>query len=535
MKQRSAPWWWILILYSPVLAYYASHFAAALLHPGIIATGFIQYDLPYSMACAREFADNGLCGLLFTLPSNAGDVGEPVLLQLHLWALGQIWRLFPVDPGMLYVFFGMVTGLLAVRAFVRFFDAVVPTSPNARRWGHLLLLWGGGLLALLGEGLNIIQGRPIAETWTHLLDLDPAHGWWMMSLGRCMLLPNEAYYHLLFYTAALAFIRKRPAIAVFCLLVLAASHPFAGVGGMLVFFTWSLVERFVQKDAVTPAGVPIALVSAFALCCWYYFAWLPSRMDPQLTASMPSAYIVEARSILPAYLLVLLPACARLRTRQRLRDLIAERSSRMLLLMALVQFTLENHDLFFITYQPAHFTRGYTWTALFLIGAPWVLNEGWPWIKTRWPRARFAIAAAFTLLFLSDNVAFFALNTKRQLRASQPGFWLTHEQKEVLAFLNGLPADAPLVISQEEELGYMVIVYTPLKAYRSHFFDQGDAWSRVKQQADYFDGRITDQLLAGPLIVLVNKDRGAFVPNGTHEVIYENDRFKVFRSEPFQK
>lgn len=524
-------WWWVLALYTPVLAFYGAHYAAGLIHPGISATGFVHYDVPYTMACAREFVDNGLHGLLFTLPSGVEADGGPVLLQLHMWMLGQVWRWFPMDPGLLYFAFGTVCGLLAVRSFVRLFDAVVPVEGARRRIGHVLFLWGGGLLAVSGELLNLLHGRPIDRTWTHLLDLDPAYGWWMMNLGRCLILPNEAYYHLLFFSAALAFVRARHRTALICLLLLAASHPFAGVGGLVVFFTWSVVERVIVRDPDATISVPIVLATAFALCCWYYFAWLPGRLDPALAQALPSRYIVEARSILPAYLLVLLPAMARLRTRGRLRAFLSQRSSRMLLTMAVVQFVLENHEVFTRPYQPAHFTRGYTWAALFLIGAPWLLNEALPWIGRHRPRARTTMVMGGLMLLLSDNLAFFALNIKRELRASPPGFWLTVDQRGVLDFLGTLPRDSPLVITQEEDLGYMVIVYTPLRAYRSHFFDDVDAWSRVGHQADYFAGRITDPLLAGPLIVVAVQDSATFVPPGNARSLYTNAGYSVFRTE----
>ena len=531
MGPARTPWWWILLLYAPVAVFYAAHYTAALVHPGITPTGFVQYDLPYSMACAREFADNGLHGLLFTVPSNAGAVGEPVLLQLHLWALGQAWRLVPLDPGLLYVAFGLIMGLLAVRAFIRLFDTVVQVTPGARWWGHVLLLWGGGLLALSGEAVNLLLGRPVAGTWLHLLDLDPAHGWWMMSLGRCLILPNEAYYHWLFFSAAAAFLRKRHVLAVGCLVLLAASHPFSGVGGLVVFFSWSVAERVLARSPDPPIAVPLALAAVFATCCWYYFAWLPPRMDPRFTASIPLAYVVEARSILPAYVLVLVPVLARFRSRQRLRSLLADRTARTLLVMAGAQFVLENHELLITPYQPAHFTRGYTWTALFLLGAPWLFQEAWPWVKSRWPRARGIIAAGIVLLFLSDNVAFFVLNIKRELRASMPGFWLDNDQVDVLRFLGTLPADGPLVIAQEEELGYMIIVYTPLRAYRSHFFDEAEAWSRVEQHADYFKGRVTDPLLTGPLIVIADNDGHPFVPPGEARLLHANAGYLIYRAE----
>ena len=308
-----ARWWWVFLLWSPAGVFYLAHYLGGVIHHGLHATGFVQYDLPYSMACAREFADNDLHGLLFTLPSNVNASGEPVLLQLHLWALGQIWRVLPMDPGLLYVIFWACMGLLAVHAFTRLFDRVVPLSGAARRWGHVLFLWGGGLLALTGEAVNLFNGRPMEDTWKHLLDLDPAHGWWMLNLGRCLILPNEAYYHFLYFTAALTFLRGRYPAAVLCLVLLAASHPFSAVGGLVVFFGWSCVERWGTKGSPVPWSVPVALAATFMACCYYYFLWLPPRMDPRLTAAFPLPYVLELRSMIPAYALVGFAACARLK------------------------------------------------------------------------------------------------------------------------------------------------------------------------------------------------------------------------------
>lgn len=523
-------WWWTLTLWSPVAAFYLAHYAAALTHPGLRPTGFVQYDLPYSMACAREFADNGLHGLLFTLPSNAGPSGEPVLLQIHLWALGQVWRVLPIDPGSLYVLFGVCAGLFAVRAFARFFDAVVPLEGAARKWGHVLFVWGGGLLALAGEAVNVIEGRPLKDTWAHLLDVDPAHGWWMMNLGRCLILPNEAYYHLLYYSTAFALLRERYLTAISLLALLAASHPFAATGGLVVFLVWMCVERLPKVGIRPPLIVPISIIGLLMACCAYYFIWLPPRMDPHLGSALALPHIVEARAILPAYALVLLPSCARLRSTGRLRAFMRDRSGRILAVMALVHLALENHELFARPYQPAHFTRGYAWAALFLIGAPWLLGEAWSWCA-RGGRVALLAASIAAGLLLSDNLAFFALNIKRELRASSPGFWLTHEQREVLDFLNTLPPDGPLVVAQDEDLGHMVIVYTPLRAYRSHFFDENDAWSRVKEQAAFFKGEVTDELLRGPLTIVATKDSGAFVPPGVSRLVFENRAYRVFATE----
>ena len=71
-------------------------------------------------------------------------------------------------------------------------------------------------------------------------------------------------------------------------------------------------------------------------------------------------------------------------------------------------------------------------------------------------------------------------------------------------------------------------MYTPLRAYRSHFFDEADAWSRVKQQAAYFEGRIMDPQLNGPLVVIAMKDSGDAILPGAVRLLYQNEGYRVF-------
>ena len=526
---RGSAWWGIGILYLPVVLYYATHYAAAITHPGLKPTGFIQYDLPYSMACAREFNDVGSHGLLFPLPSLPTAHNTPILLQLHVWALGQVWRVTHIDPGLLYVLFGALFGLFAVRAFVRVFDLFIPSNGAARMWGQIIFLWGGGLFVVAGEALNIWHARPIADTWKHLLDLDPAHGWWMLSLGRCLLLPNEAYYHFLFFSALLAVVRKRFALAVLLLIVLAASHPFAGMGGLLVFLVWSSAELGITRERTAPLFFPIVLLLTMATCMYYYFGWLPSRMDPQLASALGDRFTLRWFSMIPAYLLVAIMAAMRLRAQARFTSFCSSPAHRFLLILMIVQVALENHDLFLPAHQPLHFTRGYQWAALFLIGAPWLMDEAWPAVKVRWNSASRVIAVLVIGLFVLDNAAFFTLNMKRQLRASSPGFWLTPDQQSVLAELNEHFDPRSLLIAQEPDLAYMATVYTPWRAYRSHFFNSNDAWSRVREQEAYFRGSIIDPLLNPPLTVVANRAAGDFVPPGRSELIYENMTYRVFQ------
>ena len=55
MKQRPSPWWWILVLYSPVIAFYAAHYAVVFTYPGLTPQGFGKYYVAQTTACVYSF------------------------------------------------------------------------------------------------------------------------------------------------------------------------------------------------------------------------------------------------------------------------------------------------------------------------------------------------------------------------------------------------------------------------------------------------------------------------------------------------
>ena len=180
-------------------------------------------------------------------------------------------------------------------------------------------------------------------------------------------------------------------------------------------------------------------------------------------------------------------------------------------------------------YQPLHFTHGYTWAALFLIGAPWLMVEARERIGS-WSRraARTASLVAF-LLLLTDNIGFFGLFSAFQLEGKRPGMYMTRDQDDVVHHLGALYEKHVMLVSQDATIGFMATVYTPFRAYRAHFFTPEHSGVNERQQAAYFKGRIEDPLLAGPLVVVANVADGNFTPPGSSRLMYTNPSFRVFK------
>jgi len=73
----------------------------------------------------------------------------------------------------------------------------------------------------------------------------------------------------------------------------------------------------------------------------------------------------------------------------------------------IVAFLFSHHQWFVRPIQPLHFTRGYTWAPLFLMGANNILLLLNSILHTRRKFIRVAGIAGFVLLMVSDNIVWF--------------------------------------------------------------------------------------------------------------------------------
>ena len=451
------PWLAAALLLLPMAAVYAAHF---LLPPaGEWPTGFLQYDQQSYLAMARETLDGGSWPL-FALPTSADPASPAQYFHPQIALLGALLWLFDADPGRLYLAFGLAAGLVFLRLAIALYGRVVARRDAWAALGLLLFAWGGGLLVLAG-GLQALAGGQL--DYGSLFAFDPAGGFWFLNLGRNLFYGVEAYYHALALGLLLALLEGRWRLALALLALLAASHPFTGLQFLLILLCWQLAERLLPRALPPPAWLLPGTLLLLALFLGYHF-WLLPR-DPahaQLMQAWSLSWTLETATLLLAYGPVALLAALWLARRG-----LDGRATRLLTVMALVSLGLANHELLVDPRQPLHFTRGYVWTPLFLLGAPLLVA----WLARR---AR-PLALAAALLLLLDNAAWLGVQILQNAGGFGAARTLTQQELGALAALDAPAYAGHLLVAEDPRQGYDAIVYTPLLAWYSQ--EHSTPWS----------------------------------------------------------
>ena len=527
LSARVRSWLWTVTLFAPVVLFYVAHYAPAA--KGLVPTGFIQMDQAYYMANAREYQDGGSAGIFYSQPFSANYHARPIYFQPQVWLLGQVWKFIPVDPGILFMLFGLVFGLLCIRACLSVLRVFAPIQGRWYWILDILFIWGGGLLFLIGFSLELVHGVDPSHAFLGAFRLDPADGWWFLNLGRNLVYPFEAYYHFLFFAALLSIARARYRNAALLLVLLAFSHPFSGPAACLVFLGWALFERFYLKSALVPRSFIVFLLSTLTVCGLYYGVWMPRNPEhAQLMEQWKLPWLLQFENFAPAYLLVALIAFARVRSVPLLKQFLSLPAQRFLVVWALVIFALENHEFAFEPHQPVHFARGYVWSALFLIGAPWL--SGWihAWMQ-KTSVVKWVAILGLVFFFCLDNAAWFVRGAYYQATARRSGRWLTKEQWDVLQRLDRDFEGPVLLVSQSAKLGYMAAVYTPYRPYVGHDYNTPDVARKTEALGLFFKGRSTDPLLDGSLMVVAETSAPYELPRPM-ELVYQNGKYAIYRA-----
>jgi hypothetical protein len=322
--------------------------------------------------------------------------------------------------------------------------------------------------------------------------------------------------------------------------VLSASHPFTGLELLAVVFAWTFYERLVRRRETPPIWFVIGTAILLNLHVGYYLVLLP-RLSPEhasLNGQWTLSWKLGLHNIIIDYGLVGLAALWRLRNRQQIARAFADRSFGILTNWFAVAFLLANHELFMAPRQPLHFTRGYIWTPLFLMGAPTLLGivERLLLMPVRIGRAALALLISVSLL---DNAAWFDLfyvKSFMNLPFKDPPVLISKGERDVLRELNAATFDGGVILSDDSTLGYLATVYTPLRAWHSHRLSTPYADQRwLELYALFHEGRDLDEWRHRKTIVVLKKqsDPAAapiLLSLGYHTA-YENSEFLVFIRE----
>lgn len=486
------------------------------------ATGFIQYDQAYYMANARQYLDGATDALFYASPFSSEESAPPIYFQPQIALLSAVWAMTGWDPGVVFNLFGLAFGALFVWLSLRMLRTVIgDASPF---WLQLIFIWGGGVLFSAGMAYGMLSGESFDASWHAAFRFDPANGYWFLNWGRNLVFPLEAYYHILFMLMVLFAVRGRWLRAVLIVAVLALSHPFTGAAALTMLLTWVLIERLIVRSWIVPGWVVPALAALLVGHFLHHALLLPRNAEhAQLVEQWSLPWLLPRESWLGGYAPVLCMALFRLRSWERLKAAWAAPTSRLLIVWVVVWSALEHHELFMRPIQPLHFTRGYVWAGLFLLGAPALAEV----VRGQHRFAR-PLVVIVLVTMLSDNVAWLVHEAAANAEGRGEALLISKEDRGVLEALEERVEPNALLVCEDPLLAYMALVYTPHRAYCSHHSNTPFAERRFAACAAYFAGRVTDPLLNRPLIAVSSAaDRFAFASQGT--LLYKVGAQAIYR------
>lgn len=441
----------IVIGLGPPVSFYAAHYLGVGKSTDFVATGFLQYDLAYYAANGREIFERGN-GFGYPNPYD-NDEASPVIYYHWLpWLLGALMKATGFDPGALQLFLGAI-GAIACSVVTYNMVEMRLGSAVATRLGFVLAMWGGGLLTLI-----FVLGSVFVGNGGEVMGSDLTEDWWCLNWGRNLVFPTEAVYHALMAGAWLAAMQGRRFAALACAAALAATHPFSGVqiiGILSVWFAWEWL-RGDSRNWRAPAILALIGVT-FA---WYYGVFLPSFSAHRQIQEVWSLEWTSPWSVLiPAHAIVGVFAAGMLWK----RETRARADVQFLCIAFLVSLAFAKHDLFIRAIQPMHFTRGYQWLPLFLIGAPLLVQSILGATRARRPIASTGLAVGLVVLLLFDNTMFYS---RRWLRAGGD-LYLTRSEQQIFDQLESRDLRGVFVASDHLS-SFLAATYSPVIPYDGH-------------------------------------------------------------------
>jgi hypothetical protein len=479
-----------LLALAPFALVYVHHYTA-----GEGATGFIQVDMPFYAANGRAIFERG-DGLLYPNAYDPDPAAPAIYFYWLIWLYGFGIVQLGLDPGHLFVGMGAAGALLFALVTLRLVEAVAAGTRHRVKL-YLLVMWGGGLLALARVATNLAGGVPPLDD---LLAFDPASGGWFLNWGRNVLYPMEALYHVLSGGCLLAVLRGRWGLGVVAASLLAATHPFSGAQVLYILLTFATMRLVMLRDRRwvlrwIASALPVAAFAAYNVV---YLPGFPQHRALQEAWHLP--WTIPALSAALAWLPMGVLAGWRLWCD---RGALDERVGFLLTCFA-VSLAFSNYDALVEAVVPAHFTRGYVWLPLCLLALPRI--QGALDRLASWPRpVGAAVLAGTALVAVSDNAA--AVGTV--LGVERPGFYLSRDEREMLRWIDD-QGQTGVLLGNDQRLNYLAATYTPLRPYVGHHLTTPDLRWRYRQMLRWLDGELTDPFDPEPDLLLLK--RGAAIP-----------------------
>jgi hypothetical protein len=521
MRHKSL-WWHLFIaigLFVPVVAFYAAHFTHE--PDGKHATGFIQYDIPYYMANARQYIDGQSQGLFYSNPYDERSTAPAIYFQPQIAALSIPLRWTPDHPEVPFLMLGAASAILA---FFLISLLVERFCPGLDRSSHaivtIIACWGGGSLAIMGLAFQVLR-----DSGQNILRFDPEFGWWLINFGRNFLIPTEAFYHMLAAAiwVAVAFGHTRAAIAI--AFFLAMAHPFTGVQYGVILCAWFVLEQILVKAEGLKVRDVLFRLSVPAYSFGYYLFYLsrfPAHRELMEQWTIFEWFLAPI-SMAGGFLSVAALALYRCRSRDRFLECFADPANRLLGVSFLVSLALSKHELFIKPHQPIHFTRGHIWMPLCLLGLP-VIASIVDRLRTNGKIGTIGILAV-AVFFLSDNLTFLISNALKPT-----GIYMAEPVQATLARLDESGDHSVLVSDEYDAVGYLSAVYTGVRPYMGHYANTLHA-ARKKAEIERFfkDGSIPEELAGERILIVTRRYRERMNSDSRFESVFQWGDYCTYR------
>jgi len=314
-------------------------------------------------------------------------------------------------------------------------------------------------------------------------------GKWLvgLNLGRSLLFSTEAYYHALFFGGILCILKKKWKTAGALALLLFLSHPYTGVEYLSLIVFWVFIEIIIKKNREIPLWFGLFNLGILILHISYYMIFLNQFTDHRSVHEQCSLdIIVPYYTFIAAYCLVGLFALLRFMSKP-LRIFFASSENTLFLSWFFIVFLLINHELFMKAMEPVHFTRGYEWSSLFILGLP-VHDRFLNYLKKK---SKFILLPLFCVVFLNDNILWL-INYSRPASLTQLSVYISKEQKDVLNWLQINTDNSSLVISGDNQISTLSTAYTEAYPWTSHNLATPFLEHKQKAYENFINNKVID-------------------------------------------
>jgi hypothetical protein len=492
------------------------------------ATGFYNEELPYYVANGRSAFDRGN-GFAYPNPYDPDPAAPTIYFHWLLWCYGFVVVRMGVDPGLMIILATVISGLLfgATTWKLVAFCCRQAGSPEDGPWIRplfLLSMWGGGLLVPAGFVASLLG---VKDSVSIALKFDPFYGLWFLTWGRNVFFATESTYHILVAMCWLSEMRgKRRAGTLWCF-ALATTHPWSGLELLLTLNLWRAVDWIRRRDRASLICL-LAVMAMLIAFLGYYKVWLPQFPNHQkLEHVWELDWSLTWTSAVFGYALVLIPVMLRVRDRS---SVWKPNVDGFLFCSLLVATGLVFHDRLIRPVQPLHFTRGYIWMPLFLLGLP-ALQNAMNRIPVAAERGKILLVGALALSLL-DNAAFIGTYT-RWLGSASRGYHLDQSDRAAMALLHSRFRGA-VILANRQPFNYLAPTYADVRPWLGHPFNTPDMKQRLATLQQIFQkDRVAPEAVADDVQVLVVPTAFSVVAlkesGGWSEVATDNPKWRIWK------